>query len=198
MKKMGVVICLVALTSCTAAVKLIYGVKSPKPRTTSYVQKHSQKHELSHFPHYTLTYEGFCNLFSNSQNLGVQSSINQVVVFNQDGHLVTLRDSMSCSSQFMDLIRGYQDSTLTKQHSHVYFSDVFCDTLRPLNEEANPLTFSGDKHLFVITWASFVGKLNTTNTKLWADSISEIVANGQAEAIFVNLDLKEAWDIDIE
>lgn len=186
------------LSSCTLVAKLIYGVKTPKPRSVSYVLNHAEKLKLNHFTHYTMSYEGFLNLFSNSENLGVQSSINQAILFNEFGQLITLRDSLTCSSQYQDLIQGFRNSEITEVNSAVYFSDIFCDSLSVLGKKRILFDPSGNKPLFVLTWASFVGRLNESTTKIWADSISNIVAEGKAEAIFLNLDLKEGWKIDVE
>ena len=198
MKKVGLFIFIAALSSCTVAVKLIFGVKTPKPRSISYAQSHAEKFDLNHFSHYTISYEGFLNLFSNSEKLGIQSSINQTLLFNELGQLITLKDSVTCSNQYQDLIQGYMNSEITELKSSVYFSDIFCDSLSVLGEKGILFEPSRSKPLFVLTWSSFVGKLNQSTTKIWADSIANIVAEGKAEAIFLNLDLKEGWEIDVE
>ncbi len=178
--------------------KLIFGIKTPKPRSVSYIQNYSEKHGLNHFPHYSISYEGFLNFFSNGEQLKVQPSINQVVVFNEKSQLISLRDSVTCSNDYMDLITEYKNREVTQINPNIYFSDVFCDSVSALSGELRSFEQDENGPLFVLTWASFVGRLNKSNTKVWADSIAGILANSNGQAIFLNLDLKEGWEIDLE
>ena len=90
------------------------------------------------------------------------------------------------------------NSEITEVNSADYFSDVFWDSLSVLDQKRILFEPSRNKPLFVLTRDSFVGTLNESTTKIWANLISNIVAEGKAEAIFINLNFKEGWKIDVE
>jgi hypothetical protein len=92
----------------------------------------------------------------------------------------------------MKLISDYQNSIVFKDS--ILFEEMFGDSVSLINEP-NTFISLNESYTFVLTWASFAGKLNSINTKKWADSITCLIKkNKDVEAVFVNLDLQKQWD----
>lgn len=193
--KSKLIIILFALSSCTAVAKIIYGAKNPKPRSSDYIQKYANRYQLNHFKQYSISETGFINFFEISKELSIRNSINHVIIFNREGQLIQPYDTISCSSDINNFIQSYNDSDKNRINDTINFSDVFGDSITNLENKNLYYSPQDNKPLIVLTWASFVGRLNKINTKVWADSVQKIVKSGDVNAIFLNFDIRENWDL---
>ena len=182
------------MSSCTPIAFIIYGVKKPRPVSEKKIHKAIDKYELTHFNHYTFESQSdFVHFFQKTNNIGIGTSINQVLIFNKQGFLYLPKDTTRCSSNIIDFINHYEDRSVISDT--VQFSTIFKNSFRQLGRNKEKFFFptmdNGD--LLVFTWASFVGRLNSENTKYWADSILNKVQKKEIDAIFLNLDIQRSW-----
>ncbi|MGB1041430.1 MAG: hypothetical protein ACPGVD_11195, partial [Flavobacteriales bacterium] len=126
----------------------------------------------------------------------VGNSINSVYIFNKNGKLILPKDTIDCTNDISDYISHYNESNYITVYDTIEFSDVFGDSILSLHGNVNDFSQTNGKPLFVITWASFAGKLNKNFTKPWADSIKNIIHDNNADAIFLSFDFRENWDFE--
>lgn len=185
-----------SLSSCGLVARVAFGIKKPKPRSAEYIQNYVEKYELNHFEHYSISDKGFLDFFENAERLNIRNSVNQVIIFNENGKLIQPSDSITCTSDISDFIINYDDHNKNLVYDSIELKDVFGDSITSLHEKENYYSQINGKPLFVITWASFAGKLNKNFTKPWADSIKNIIQINEAEAIFLSFDFRENWDLE--
>jgi hypothetical protein len=176
------------IVSCTSVLKLVYGVKKPKPRSIEYLKRQARKYSINQLPIYTISQEDLMPLFKKMQKLGIGTSVNNVIIFDKKGSLIIPNFNKTCSSQSAVFFSNYMDNG--KIVDSVHFEDLFGISLKHLE---NNVAYEPDsnKTIFVITWASYAGRLNKYNSSFWADSIIEIMNSNEQEAIYLDLDLVE-------
>jgi len=189
-----IIIIIFVLSSCTPIAFMIYGVKKPKPVCIKYISKKADNYKLTHFKHYVFENKfSFLDFFQNTQKFGLGTSVNQVLIFNKQGFLYLPKDSINCSSQIINYIVQYKNRSIVIDS--LIFDSIFPNSFIQMNENEKKFVFptKTNKDLFVLTWASFSGRLNKDKTKYWADSIAEIIDSNEINAVFLNLDIQENW-----
>ena len=194
--KYKLLILLFTLSSCSLVLRVAFGVKQPKPHSAEYIEKYIKKYGLNHFEHYSITEKGFFDFFNITESHGMKSSINQVIIFNKNGNLILPKDTIKCSGKIDKFMMSFKDTNVNKVLDSVGFVDVFGDSISSFSGSTY-LKIEDDKPLFVLTWASYAGKLNKTNTKVWADSIQKMVEQEDINAIFLNFDFRKSWKMDL-
>ncbi len=184
------------LTNCSVVARVAFGIKKPKARSADYIQKHADKYQLNHFKHYSISDKGFMDFFEQPERLPVKNSVNSVIIFNEKGKLILPKDSIDCTSDISNYISHYNKSDYNIVFDTIEFRDVFGSSISSLHGNTSDFSQTNGKSLFVITWASFTGKLNKNFTKPWADSIKNIINLNNADAIFLSFDFRENWDFE--
>lgn len=185
------VLLIIVLSGCMPLASLIFGIKKPKYHTQEYIVKNAEKRALDQLDHYYFpSVTGLVNHFEVIDKAGLRNSINQVFVFNKEGHLYTPKDSIDCSSDYKSFIGNYP--TGGEFSSEVTFNQLFGDSLVTSKPQRKSLDLNSE--LFVVTWASYAGRLNETNSKIWAEEIREKIEGQNIKAIFVNMDFHEDWE----
>ena len=182
------------LSSCTPIAFLMYGVKNPKPVSHKYISKAIDKYQLSHFTNFTFDSKSdFISFFKQLKEFGLETSVNQVLIFNSQGFYYLPIDTSYCSGKVLDFVNHYKENSILVDT--VSFNPLFMNSFRSI-EDKKKYHFLKDskKDLLVLTWASYAGRLNKINTKKWADSISKQVQENKIDAIFLNLDLQKDWE----
>jgi len=182
-------------SSCFTVLKVVYGVKKPKPRTKEYIQKKANQFGLNQFEHYQLTRLGFINYFKSLKTYNLSSSVNNLYIFNDKGQLLLPKDSITCSGQISNRFDNFKTNSTTVDS--IYFKTIFGDTISTFKDTLSKYEINKN-FTFVLTWASYAGKLNKTNTKNWADSLKTIVNEQDIDAIFLNLDNQKSWDLNFK
>ena len=97
-------------------------------------------------------------------------------------------NSINCTSEVANSILSYQDFSVVDS---IQFKDLFCDSIPSFYDRTKFFSMPKEKHLFVLTWASYTGKLNKKLTRNWAETINTIAASDSIVGIYVNLDMQK-------
>lgn len=178
-------------SSCMPIVKVIYGIKKPSYLSQEKIQKSADKYELDHFDHYSFSsVTSYISYIQKAKELGLKNSINVILAFNDEGQYYQINDTIDCSSDYLGYVNGFPDEgSFTDK---ITFSQLFGDSLISNTAVDNPAELNSK--FFVVTWASFVGKLNENSSKQWADSVMHKIKESDMKAIFINLDFHDEWE----
>lgn len=181
------------LTSCQPVLKMIYGVKKPKPKTDVEVIEYSKKV-------FDNEYEMYRPVDEDARKALVKMGLNSapdIIFFDSEGgqksiHADTLQSCTASADSFitqLDLLDDAPQMELKKS-----------DILRYLNKINFKDKQKEDriyKYSIIILWADWIGpKLNREKTDDWVKVYHELDKKSQDEIdlIIVNMDLLEGAD----
>jgi hypothetical protein len=178
--------------------KITVGISKPKPVSMNKIKKAAKKYKLDifEFEHYYITKDGFYSYFTTVRDNNLKSSVTRTFIFKNNNFL---RPSMidGCSSDRESFIRQLNDSL-----SYTIIDSIKCENFLNQNylidEEGNKFNPYNIKNDFIILiyWSRFAGILNKTVSRRLAETAEEAIKNGlNAMVIFVNLDMKEDWEL---
>ncbi len=181
---------LFGLTSCQPVLKIIYGVKKPKPKTDTQVIQYAQKV-------FDKEYKMYRPIDSKSYHKLLDLDVNKVpgiIFFDSKGvqksmHQDTLKSCTAHADSFiqqLDLLEDAPSMGLTKEEVLQHIAKI--------NFKEEKEVSKSTKYSIIILWADWIGpKLNKEKTDDWVSvyhSLDQTVQD-DIDLIILNMDLTE-------
>ena len=145
------------LSSCTQVAYWVYGVHKPKPLSLEQMKEKYSKMGLSEYYVLALKDTVYYDFLAKS------SSVNSVLIFNNQNHNLKPIDEFTCTSDRLDFLSNYKNSSISKIDSS--FNLDFMDKVVPVfNNSQNSKIDSEINYTVILTFADFVGKLKEKTT----------------------------------
>lgn len=173
---------LICLSSCTPVIKMIYGVKNPKPKTDEQVIQYSNKL-------FDKEYDMYRPVDSTAYNALTDLKLNSlpgIVFFDSDGnqksiHKDTLEHCTASADVFIRHLNLLDDAPSMNLNKSDILQYVHKINFKDKKEEQRDY-----KNSIIIFWADWIGpKLNKQATRDWLQVYSELAQKNQD-----NIDLK--------
>ena len=188
---------LLSLTACQPMVKIIFGIKQPKPKSEKQLEHQIKKRNLKHAENYSLgSINDFMKVLADDGYRNLEG--NDVFSFNNKGQFLLFIDTLNKSCIPLDhhWINNLSDTALYQPLSEDTlnfrkFSNLF-HTLdnTPVQRILNP----NADYTLIVLWASFVGRWN--NQVFRRLEGLDTLRNINVDIIYLNYDLKKTWDLD--
>lgn len=176
------------IVSCKSITKIYLGVKNPTFKTHEQINDFLIKKDLSQSSiYYVKSWVNYENLLKSKY-----SSFPEAFFFNNEGEFVNYKkDSKECNANVGEFIKNLNN-----------FSNFKIDKTKNIKTiEENISNNKGEKfdHAeinVVITWATFLGKVNKNKAFEWIKLLEEAKKEGiNVNYYLVNYDLQESWNL---
>jgi hypothetical protein len=165
---------------------IVYGIKQPRVKNEKSIMRSAKKYGFDGGENYSLSPKGWI--------VGAVKSepINDVLIYDKDGYRVLPLDTVTCSSQNTDLLGFYQDSTRVKKDSLDQWESYKKNIV---HLDGTTAAFDDEyDYTVVLTWASFVGRLNKTMTKERSEYLKQNQPEGyNIRLLYINKDIRDYW-----
>ncbi len=185
--KLLIISLLIFASSCTSVIRIMYGIKNPKPENQNTITEYLFKNNLNTDNVFVLDEKSHKKT---SKNIGLPD----FYIFNSEGMSIIFDSDKNCPAIGPEIIEKLNLNDNYDLDTGLNLSDII-KNLRYLNGESAELSFSENYDFYIIIyWAKFIGKLNKKNVAVW-----ENAANNNNEAqikiLKINMDIQEFWEI---
>ncbi len=178
----------ILIASCKTITKIYLGVKNPSFKTHKQLNDFLVKKDLNQSSiYYIKSWKNYEKLLNEKY-----SSFPEAYFFNKDGDFVNYKkDSRECNANVGEFIKNlteFSNFKTVKTKNIKIFEDNICNNK---NEK-----FKASDINVIITWATFVGKVNKNKAFEWIELIEEAKRKGiNINYYLVNYDLQESWKL---
>lgn len=165
---------------CNAPYRILFGIKNPnKAVSKKQIGKAIRKYKLNDFEH----------LYANDSIKSIfytnHLSVNSVVVFDDNGNHIKLKNETYCSNDYTTLTEVYNDSSYVEIDSSIIWQKIakFSKSLHTVTNDS--INFSKSTHTIILTWARYAGILNKINSKLWSVNLK---SHKGVKVYYLNID----------
>ncbi len=189
MKKPSIILLLlILLSSCKSITKLYLGVKNPSFKTHKQLNDFLVKKDLNQSSiYYIKSWKNYEILLKEKY-----SSFPEAYFFNKKGDFVNYKkDSKECNANVGEFIKNLADfsnlNSVKTKNIKIFEENI--------SNNKNEKFRNSDINV-VITWATFVGKVNKKKAFEWVKLIEEAKRKGiNINYYLVNYDLQESWKL---
>lgn len=185
--KLLIISLIIFASSCTSVIKIIYGIKDPKPENENSITEYIVKNNLNPDNVFVLDEKSHRKF---SQNIGLPD----FYVFNSEGISVIIESDKNCPAIAPEIIKMLNPNDNYNLDSDLNLKDIIIN-LRYLNGETAELSVTENYDFYiVIYWAKFIGKLNKKNVAVW-ENAAKNNNKAQIKTLKINMDIQEFWDL---
>ncbi|MFC4739391.1 hypothetical protein ACFO3U_05240 [Flavobacterium ponti] len=181
---------IVFLINCQSLAKLKYGIKNPYFATESDLNSFLLKYKIQQNSFFFKDWESYKQAITSKY-----SSIPDAYFFNKNGEFVTYKKTASdCNAKVDEFIAELNN-----------FSSIEGDKTKNISEIIPLLTNTKNEKIdlnevtVLISWASFIGKVNEDKAFEWIRILDEAKNNNvKVNYYLINYDLQKSWDLNEE
>jgi hypothetical protein len=176
------------LTSCKTVTKIYLGVKNPSFKTHNQLNDFLIKKDLKQSSiYYIKSWKNYENLLKTKF-----SSFPEAYFFNKEGDFVNYKkDSKECNAkvgEFIKSLANFSNFKIDKSKNLKKFEENISNSK---NEK-----FKNSDINVIITWATFVGKVNKNKAFEWIKLLEQAKDKGiKVNYYLVNYDLQDSWEL---
>lgn len=189
MKKTSFILLFTILViSCKSLTKIYLGVKNPSFKTHKELNDFLIKKDLNQSSiYYIKSWENYKNLLKEKY-----SSLPEAYFFNREGDFVNYKKtSKECNANVGEFIKNLTEFSKLKSVKTKNIK-IFEENINNSKDEK----FKRHDINVIITWATFLGKVNKKKAFEWINLIEEAKKKGvNINYYLVNYDLQESWKI---
>ncbi len=182
------VLCLTAIlgAGCTPAMKMIYGIRSPKVENHQSLTDYLRRKGLRTDNIYTVDADSYARMLEL-----IDAGIPDVMVFDREGRFLPYGEDSACNAgafeflRTLDRTRQYTSKEAPRLHE-------IATLLRDMHGRPVNLPEGSDFYV-VIFWARWAGRLNKDHVKVWEESALRNPAADVA-VLKVNMDMQQYWE----
>lgn len=189
MKKICYLLIIILFTNCKSITKISLGVKNPTFKTEMEINNFMLQENLNQPSIYFVkSWKSYEILLKKKF-----SSFPDAYFFNKNGDFVNYKkDSKECNSNVGEFIKNLKDFSKLETDSTKNIKIFKENILNNKNEK-----FQESDVTVIITWATFLGKVNKNKAFEWINLIKEAQISGQSINYYlINYDLQESWNLE--
>lgn len=166
MKNIFILFILLSCSSCINIAFLIYGVHKPRPLS---IEQMNTKYETLGYLKYPIYVLKDSSSYLNF--MMKQPEVNGVLIFNRDGHLLTPKSKMTCSSDNRKYLMNFNDNDSMDIDSTFTIHQIM-DNSMPIQDSLDLPTIDGmKKNNIFLCFADFVGRVNKQSTSRYLEQL---------------------------
>lgn len=179
------------LCGCNPLLRTIYGVKKPKVKSESQIERYLRNKNFTERPNYSFSSEGFRSHFIEDSN-----SIISLTLFDKKGRLITPNDAEidNCTGKINTYLDLLPDTNIYVVSDSIFLHEKFNGLTNLSGSPVNINVNDSITYYAVISWATFFGKLNYDVIK-WEEQLDSLGRTTPVQIIRVNADIRDFWGV---